>query len=253
MQDLSALKGQRKIVMLTCYDFQHAKLLEEAGIDLLLVGDSLGMVVLGYADTKNVTLEEMLHHTRAVARGAKKTHIVGDMPINTYNTPEEAVKNAKKFIEAGAHSVKVEGLKEEVVKALIENKIPVMGHLGLLPQTAEKYCVQGKTEEEAERIFQEALALDKLGIYSLVLECVPQALAQKITQAVKCPTIGIGASKDCDGQVLVLNDILGLDAAFDPKFVKRYAQLSPAISEAVKKFKKEVIEEKFPAEEHTFH
>jgi 3-methyl-2-oxobutanoate hydroxymethyltransferase len=252
MQAIKELKGKRKIVMLTSYDCQSAKLLEEAGIDLILVGDSLGMVVLGRPDTKKVMLEEMLHHTRAVAAGTRLP-IVGDMPIHSYETAEQAVENARKFLAAGASAVKVEGLKEEVICALLENEIPVMGHLGLLPQTAEKYSVQGKEESEAEKIFQEALAIDKLGVFSLVLECVPAALAKKISENISSPTIGIGAGKDCDGQVLVLNDLLGLDSDFKPKFVKRYADLSSEIKKAAERFKKEVIEGEFPDEEHSFH
>lgn len=247
------LKGKRKLVMLTCYDFQTARLLDELDLDLILVGDSLGMVVLGYENTKSVSLEEVLHHTRAVARGAKKTFIVGDMPVNTYNTPAQALANARKFLAAGAGAVKVEGLKPEIIKALVEKGIPVMGHLGLLPQTAERYAVQGKTLGEAERIYQEALATDNLGVFALVLECVPEQLAKRITQSVKAPTIGIGAGKYCDGQVLVINDLLGLDESFSPKFIKRYADLGSEIKKAVLQYKKEVLEGSFPASEHSFH
>ena len=247
------LKCKRKIVMLTCYDFQTAKLLENAGIDLLLVGDSLGMVVQGHQDTKNVSMEAMLYHTKAVARGAKKTFIVSDMPINSYNTPNQALHNAKKLISAGAYAVKVEGLKPEVIKTLLAENIPVMGHLGLLPQTAQKYVVQGKDEKEAEEIFNAAVALDKLGVFSLVLECVPESLARRITEQVSMPTIGIGAGKYCDGQVLVINDLLGIDESFKPKFVKKYANLSQEIQKAVRKFKEEVFLGKFPDKEHSFH
>jgi 3-methyl-2-oxobutanoate hydroxymethyltransferase len=194
----------------------------------------------------------MLHHTRAAAKGTSLP-VIGDMPINSYERPEQALENARKFLEAGARAVKVEGCKEDVVGALTENGIQVMGHLGLLPQTAEKYGVQGKEESEAERIFQEAMTLDKLGVFALVLECVPSPLAKRITENVSMPTIGIGAGKDCDGQVLVLNDLLGLDESFKPKFVKRYADLSREIKTAVERFKKDVVEGKFPDEEHSFH
>ena len=251
MENIKALKGERKIVMLTCYDYQNAKLLDEAGIDLILVGDSLGMVVLGYSDTKSVTMEEVLHHTKAVARGTR-IPIVGDMPIHSYDSPEKALENARKFLEAGAQSVKLEGLKREAITALRQEGIEVMGHLGLQPQTAEKYAVQGRDEGEAERIFQEALELEKLGVYAIVLECVPSSLAKRISESVKVPTIGIGAGKDCDGQVLVLNDLLGLDESFNPKFVKRYARLSREIKKAVQEFKKEVLEGKFPGKEESF-
>lgn len=246
-------KGKEKIVMLTAYDYQTAKILDEVGIDLILVGDSLGMVVQGYSDTKSVTMADMIYHTKAVARGAKKTPIIGDMPINTYNTPEQALANAKKFIEAGAHSVKIEGNKPEVVKALLNAGIPVQGHLGMLPQTADAYKVRGKTPEEAEQIFKDALELDKLGVFSIVLECVPESLAKRITEAVKAPTIGIGAGKYCDGQVLVINDMLGMDLSFKPKFVKRYAELYTVIKNAVAKFVEEVSNGVYPDEEHAYH
>ncbi|MEM3556062.1 MAG: 3-methyl-2-oxobutanoate hydroxymethyltransferase [Candidatus Micrarchaeia archaeon] len=250
---LEGMKGKKKVVMLTAYDYQTAKLVEEAGVDLILVGDSLGMVVLGYPTTKEVTMQEMLHHTKAVARGAKKTPIIGDMPINSYSTPQLALENARKFLQAGAKGVKVEGCCEEVVKALLSDGIPVMGHLGLLPQTAEKHKLVGKDGEEAERIFRDALTLDKLGVFSLVLECIPESLGKRITENVKTITIGIGAGKYCDGQVLVINDLLGMDDTFKPKFVKRYASLAEIIRNAVSQFKKEVEEGSFPDEEHSYH
>lgn len=246
-------KGKEKIVMLTAYDYQMAKILDDAGIDLILVGDSLGMVVQGYSDTKSVKMADMLYHTRAVARGAKKTPIIGDMPINSYNTPEEALKNAKSFIEAGAHGVKVEGNKPEVVKALLNAGIPVQGHVGMLPQLSEAYRVKGKNPEEAEKIFRDALELDRLGVFSIVIECVPEGLAKRITEAVSAPTIGIGAGKYCDGQVLVVNDLLGMDLSFKPKFVKRYAELGNIIKGAVEKFVEEVKAGLYPDEEHTYH
>lgn len=244
---------KRKIVMLTAYDYQMAKILDEMGIDIILVGDSLGMVVLGYSDTKSVTMEEMIHHTKAVARGAKNTPIVGDMPINSYNTVKDALKNAKRFLEAGAHGVKIEGNKPEIIKALLDEGIPVMGHVGLLPQFSAEYKVKGKEKEEAEKIFQDALAVDDLGVFSIVLECIPQSLAKRITEAVKAPTIGIGAGKYCDGQVLVINDMLGFDESFSPKFLKRYANLNRIIKEAVARFKEEVLNGEYPDEEHSYH
>ena len=246
-------KGKEKIVMLTAYDYQTAKILDEVGIDLILVGDSLGMVVQGYSDTKSVTMADMIYHTKAVARGAKKTPIIGDMPINTYNTPEQALANAKKFIEAGAHGVKIEGNKPEVVKALLNAGIPVQGHVGMLPQMADAYRVKGKKPEEAEQIFRDALELDRLGVFSIVLECIPESLAKRITEAVKAPTIGIGAGKYCDGQVLVINDMLGMDLSFKPKFVKRYAELYAVIKDAVAKFVEEVSNGVYPDDEHTYH
>lgn len=253
LDELKTLKNKRKIVMLTAYDYQVAKILDNLGIDIILVGDSLGMVVLGHKDTKAVTMQEMIHHTRAVARGAKNTPIVGDMPINSYNTVAGALRNAKDFLDAGAHGVKIEGNKPRIIKSLLNEDIPVMGHVGLLPQTAESYRVRGKEEEEAEKIFSDSLELDKLGVFTIVLECIPESLAKKITENVTAPTIGIGAGKHCDGQVLVINDMLGLDESFTPKYLKRYAHLSQVIREAVTRFKEEVMEDKYPDKEHTYH
>ncbi|MCD6445844.1 3-methyl-2-oxobutanoate hydroxymethyltransferase [Candidatus Bathyarchaeota archaeon] len=246
-------KGEEKIVMLTAYDYQMAKILDETRIDLILVGDSLGMVVKGEKNTKNVAMEEMIYHTKAVARGAKKTPIIGDMPIKSCDTVEKALKNARKFLDAGAQGVKVEGNRPNVVKALINAGIPVMGHVGMLPQFSETYRVKGKKPEEAERIFNDALNLDKLGVFSIVIECVPESLGKRITESVKAPTIGIGAGKHCDGQVLVINDLLGMDESFKPKFVKRYANLNKIIKEAVNKFIEDVLTGKYPDEEHTYH
>ncbi len=253
LDEMKMLKGKRKIVTLTAYDYQIAKLLDDIGIDIILVGDSLGMVVLGYKNTKAVTMQEMLHHTRAVARGAKNTPIVGDMPINSYNTVADALKNAEDFLNAGAHGVKIEGNKPRIIKALLNKGIPVMGHVGLLPQTAENYHVKGKEKSEAEKIFSDALELDKLGIFTIVLECIPESLAEKITATIKTPTIGIGAGKHCDGQVLVINDMLGFDESFTPKYLKQYANLSHVIRQSVTEFKKEVLDGKYPDKEHTYH
>ncbi|MFP3985220.1 MAG: 3-methyl-2-oxobutanoate hydroxymethyltransferase [Candidatus Bathyarchaeia archaeon] len=246
-------KSKEKIIMLTAYDYQMAKILDSIGIDLILVGDSLGMVVQGHHNTKSVTMRDMIYHTKAVGKGAKNTPIIGDMPINSYNAVEDALKNAKQFLEAGAHGVKIEGNKSEIVKALIDAEIPVMGHVGMLPQIAETYRVKGKKPEEAEEIFRDASQLDKLGVFSIVLECVPESFAKKITETVKASTIGIGAGKYCDGQVLVTNDMLGLDPNFKPKYVKRYADLNKVIKEAVAKFGEEVSAGKYPDAEHTYH
>ena len=246
-------KGKEKIVMLTAYDYQIAKILDETSIDLILVGDSLGMVVQGHSNTKSVTMMDMIYHVKAVARGAKNTPIIGDMPMNSCNTIKDGLKNAKRFIEAGAHGVKIEGNRPQVVRAIMEAGIPVMGHVGMLPQVAEIYRVKGKRPEEAEEIFRDALDLDKLGVFSMVLECIPKSLAKKITENVKAPTIGIGAGKYCDGQVLVINDMLGLDEHFKPKYVKRYATLNKVIKDAVARFVEEVSAGKYPDEEHTYH
>ena len=247
------LKGKEKIIMLTAYDYQIAKILDEEVINIILVGDSLGMVVQGYGDTKNVTMEDMLYHTRAVARGAKKTPIIGDMPLNSDSTIEDALRNAKSFLDAGAHGVKIEGNKTEVIKALISNGIPVMGHIGLLPQTAPTYRVRGKATEDAQKILQDAVQLDKLGVFTMVLESIPESLAKKITKAIGAPTIGIGAGKHCDGQVLVINDMLGLDPNFSPKYVKRYVNLNQIIKKAVEDFRQEVRDGEYPDYEHAYH
>ncbi|HDI06810.1 MAG TPA: 3-methyl-2-oxobutanoate hydroxymethyltransferase [Candidatus Bathyarchaeota archaeon] len=239
--------------MLTAYDYQTAKILDAVGIDVILVGDSLGMVFQGCKDTKSVTMEAMIYHTRAVARGARNTPVIGDMPIHSYDTVEDALENARLFIEAGADGVKIEGNKPEIIKALIAEGIPVMGHVGLLPQTAEAYKVRGKTAEEAEKIFRDALEVDGCGVFSIVLECIPESLAKRITENVKAPTIGIGAGKYCDGQVLVINDMLGFDDSFAPKYLKKYADLNKIIKNAVKRFMEEVRSGVYPDEEHTYH
>ena len=211
------------------------------------------MVVQGHPDTKSVTISDMLYHTRAVARGAKNTPIIGDMPINSYRNMDEALRNAKLLLENGAQAVKIEGNKPKIIKALIDEEIPVMGHLGLLPQTAENYKVRGKKPEEAEKIFRDALELDRLGVFSIVLECIPESLAKRITESVRVPTIGIGAGKFCDGQVLVLNDLLGMDESFKPKYLKRYANLNKVIKEAINRFREDVLTERYPDPEHTYH
>ncbi|MCW3981962.1 MAG: 3-methyl-2-oxobutanoate hydroxymethyltransferase [Candidatus Bathyarchaeota archaeon] len=253
-QDKIRLKKSReKVIMLTAYDYQVSKILDEIGIDMILVGDSLGMVVQGRGDTKSVKLEEMLYHTEAVARGAKKTPIIGDMPINSYNTVEEAVTSATRFLSVGAHGVKIEGNRPDIVKTLIGLETPVMGHVGMLPQSAETYRVKGKTTEEAEQIFHDALSLDRLGVFSIVLECIPETLGKRITENVTAPTIGIGAGKHCDGQVLVINDLLGFNQDFKPRFVKRYANLNQVIGDAVAEFADEVAKGEYPDKEHTYH
>jgi 3-methyl-2-oxobutanoate hydroxymethyltransferase len=247
------MKGKKRIIMLTAYDYQIAKILDKMKIDLILVGDSLGMVVQGNNDTKRVTMEEMIYHTRAVAKGTKVTPIIGDMPINSCNSPDDCLRNARKFLEAGAHGVKVEGNKRDAVKTLVKAEIPVMGHVGMLPQMEESYRVKGKTVEEAEKILRDATELDAYGVFSIVLECIPEALAARITSKVVAPTIGIGAGRYCDGQVLVINDMLGLDSEFKPKFVKRYADLETIIKNAVAEFRRGVLAGKYPDREHTYH
>lgn len=247
------MKGKDKVVVLTAYDYQMARILDKTSVDLILVGDSLGMVFQGGEDTKQVTMEDMIYHTKAVARGAQNTPVIGDMPIHSYDTIESARENAKRFLEAGANGVKIEGNRLEIVKTLLDSDIPVMGHVGLLPQTAESYKVRGKSVQEAEQIFRDALDVDKIGVFSIVLECIPESLALRITENVKAPTIGIGAGKVCDGQVLVVNDMLGFYDGFAPKYLKRYANLCDTVKNAVIRFSEEVRAGKYPDEKHTYH
>jgi len=246
-------KGKQKIVMLTAYDYQTAKILDQTGIDLILVGDSSGMVVQGYKDTRSVTMADMIFHTKAVAHGTRKIPIIGDMPMNSCDDAKNCVENAKRFLEVGACGVKIEGRKRGAIKALTKAGIPVMGHVGMLPQTAETYRVKGKKPAEAQQIIQDSKELDALGVFSIVLECIPESLAKAITASVNAPTIGIGAGKYCDGQVLVTNDLLGFDESFKPKYVKKYANLNETIKLAVTHFIKEVSEGEYPDEEHTYH
>jgi len=246
-------KNKEKIVMLTAYDYQMAKILDKTGIDLILVGDSLGMVVQGHNNTKNVTMKDMIYHVKAVARGAEITPLIGDMPIDSCNTVKDGLRNAESFLDAGVRGVKIEGNKPEIIKSLIDAGIPVMGHVGMLPQTSETYRVKGKKPEVAEAILQDAIELDRLGVFSIVLECIPERLAKEITERVEAPTIGIGAGRFCDGQVLVINDMLGFDVSFKPKYVKRYANLNNVVMDAVVRFIEEVSTDKYPDKEHTYH
>lgn len=248
-----------KITVITAYDWAMAKLLDEAGVDILLVGDSLGMVMLGLDNTLSVTMEDMLHHCRAVSRGAKRAFLVGDMPFMSYQvSPEQALVNAGRFLqEAGMHAVKVEGGRDilPAVQKMTASGIPVMGHLGLTPQHVHQlggFKVQGKTQESAQKITGDALALQDAGAFALVLECVPQGLAESISRQLVIPTIGIGAGPGCDGQVLVFHDLVGLYDRFTPKFVKQYAQVGPAMREAVQKYVQEVKNGDFPGPEHGF-
>jgi len=252
-------RKNEKITMLTSYDFSIANMVDDSGIDMILVGDSLGMVVLGYENTLSVTMEDMLHHTRAVVRGTKNVMVVGDMPFLSYHvSPTEAVRNAGRFVqEAGAQSVKLEGGVERVdtIKAILDAQIPVMGHIGLTPQSVNQlggFKVQGKDVESAEKLIRDAKALDEAGVFSIVLECVPTKIAQRISEEVSVPTIGIGAGQYCDGQVLVINDMLGMFTGHIPKFVKKYADLQPVIMEALKEYKHEVEAGTFPADKHGF-
>lgn len=249
----------KPITMLTAYDFSMAKLLDEAGIDMLLVGDSLGNVVLGYDSTLPVTMEDMIHHGKAVCRGTKGAMVVVDMPFMSYQvSTEQAVSNAGRIIkETGAQAVKLEGGQEiaNEIKAIVRAGIPVVGHLGLTPQSIHAlggFKVQGKEEQGARKLLNDAKVLEESGAFAVVLECVPALLAQRVTQSVGIPTIGIGAGSHCDGQVLVSNDLLGLYPGFIPKFVKQYANLHVQVSQAVAAYQKEVQERVFPSEEHSF-
>jgi len=251
-------KGE-KISMLTAYDYATAKIIDEVGIPLILVGDSLGMVVLGYESTIPVTIEDMLHHTKAVVRGAKQALVIGDMPFMTYHvSADDALRNAARFIqEGGAQTVKLEGgvTVAEKVKRIVECGIPVMGHIGLTPQSIHQFGgfkVQGKTPEAATQMLNDARALDEAGAFAIVLETVPAPLATLITQRVSIPTIGIGAGIGCDGQVQVINDILGSFTDFVPKHAKQYAKLADIIRNAVTEYHNEVKAGSFPTDKQSF-
>ena len=251
-------KGE-KIAILTAYDYFTAKILDELGIDSILVGDSANMVFYGAKDTLSISLEQMLYHTQAVSKATKRALVIGDMPFLSYQTSiSEAILNAGRFLkEGGAQGVKIEGGIEmaETVRRLIEVGIPVMGHIGMVPQSISKfggYSVQGKDEKEAQYLLESAKALEETGCFSIVLECIPKELAKKITSSLKIPSIGIGAGPDCDGQVLVINDVLGFFEEFKPKFVRRYAELSKEIRKACKNFIEDVKAQKYPSEEESY-
>ncbi|MFO7172737.1 MAG: 3-methyl-2-oxobutanoate hydroxymethyltransferase [Bacillota bacterium] len=250
-------EGQR-IAMLTAYDYPTARLLDEAGVDILLVGDSVGMALLGYDSTVPVTLADILHHTRAVSRGARRAMVVADMPFMTYQvSEEEALRNAARLLqEGGAQAVKLEGGEAvaPTVRRLVQAGIPVMGHVGLLPQSVHAlggYRVQGKTEAAARQLLRDAEALAEAGAFAIVLELIPRELARLVTERLPIPTIGIGAGPDCDGQVLVVHDMLGLYLGKPPRFVKRYADLATAVTRAVSEYVAEVREGRFPGPEHS--
>lgn len=249
-----------KITMLTAYDYSTAKIIDEAGVNIILVGDTLGMVVLGYDTTIPVTLEDMLHHAKAVTRGAKQALVIGDMPFMTYHSSvSEALSNAGKFMqEAGCQAVKLEGgiTVAETVKRIVDCGIPVMGHIGLTPQSIHQlggYRAQGKTPETAARLVKDALALEQAGAFALVLELVPVPLARLITGKLQIPTIGIGAGPFCDGQVLVINDMLGLYTDFVPRHTKLYAKLAASMRSAIDDYVSEVKSGEFPAAEHSIN
>jgi 3-methyl-2-oxobutanoate hydroxymethyltransferase len=252
--------SRSKITCLTAYDYPTARLLDEAGVDVILVGDSLGMVVLGYESTLPVTIDEMLHHARAVRRGTRRALLVSDMPYGSYHTDAaEAIRNATRFVkEAGAEAVKVEGgeRRMEMISRLVDAEIPVMGHIGLTPQSVNAFGgfrVQGKTAEAGERLLRDARAVEAAGAFSIVLESIPRELAARITAELRIPTIGIGAGPDCDGQVLVIHDLVGLAFGHHPKFARRYADVGAMISRAAAEYCRDVREGTFPSDEESYH
>jgi 3-methyl-2-oxobutanoate hydroxymethyltransferase len=258
---IKAMKGSSKIVALTAYDFTTAGLVDEAGVHLVLVGDSLAMCMLGHDTTLPVTMDEMLHHAAAVSRGVTNALVVADMPFMSYHvSPKQAVENAGRFIkEADADAVKIEGgaLRASTVAKLVENDIPTLAHIGLTPQSIKAmggYKVQGKASGDAERLLTDAKVLEQAGAFGIVLECVPADLGAELTKSVSIPTIGIGAGPDCDGQILVIHDMLGMhpQGTRKLKFVKQYADLGTATTDAIKAYKQEVESGAFPSEEHGF-
>ena len=259
VSDILAMKGREKISVLTAYDYSTAQICDRAGIDILLVGDSAGMVVLGYTSTMPIGMQEMMIFCGAVARGAKRAMIVGDMPFGSYQPgPSLAVENAVQLIKAGCDAVKLEGSSEIIstIKAIVDAGIPVMGHIGLRPQTSslwEGYKLQGRTKEAAIKLIEEANVLEEAGVFSIVLEMVASEVVDAITKNVSIPTIGIGSGPHCDGQVLVLHDMLGIYQDIRPRFVKRYAELSKSIFDAVSSYSRDIKAGKFPEESNTFY
>ncbi len=248
-----------KITMVTAYDYPAARLVDRAGVDIILVGDSLGMVVLGYEDTTKVTMDEMLHHSRAVARARPRALVVGDMPFGTFQaSPDDAVRNAVRFVqEGGAEAVKLEGGQAvaSAAASIVAAGIPVMGHIGLTPQSVHAlggYRVQGRTSEAETQLLRDAASLEAAGVFAVVLEGIPLKLGRRITEALRVPTIGIGAGPYCDGQVLVLHDLLGFFDGFAPKFAKPYADLNTVIVEAVERFRADVEAGAFPDRDHSY-
>ena len=252
IKNIVEMKKKEKITVLTGYDSTMVTLCDQ--VDVILVGDSAGMVMLGYENTSSVTMEDMIRFTTAAKNAKKNSLIVSDLPINSYKNEKDAITNSLRLIKAGADAVKLEGGREVagIIKSITESKIPVMGHLGLLPQTAEKYTVQGKTKEDAIQLIEDAEIITKSGVFSIVLEMVTNQVTKIITERSSVPTIGIGSGKDCDGQVLVVHDMLGLFEKIKPKFAKRYLNLSEEIRNAVKSYVTEVKEQTFPADSNEF-
>ncbi len=254
-------KHGEKISALTASDYPIAKIVDQSGVDLILVGDSLGMVVLGYENTIPVTMEEMIHHTKAVTRAVKRAFVVSDMPYFSFHlTKEETITNASRFLkEAGAHAVKIEGASEKrlgLIKDMIEAEIPVMGHVGLMPQSIHhlgRFKVEGKNGKDAKGIIEDALNLQKAGVFSVILECIPMELARIVTEKLDIPTIGIGAGPYCDGQILVFHDLVGFSNGYLPKFVKRYVHLHDVLSQAIGEYCLDVRKGVFPDDSHSYH
>ena len=244
-------KQKQKITVVTSYDYTMATLCDQ--VDILLVGDSAGMVMLGYENTSPVTMDQMCMFTEGVSNGRKNALIVADLPNKSYDNESDAVLNSQRLISAGADAVKLEGRLPEIIKAIIKAGIPVMGHLGLLPQTAKKYSAQGKTVADARVLLEDSKVLEDAGCFTIVYEMVASEAMKKITESVSVPTIGIGCGKYCDGQVLVIHDMLGLYDKINPKFVKRYVSLSDTIRKAVSKYVDDVENQEFPTEEHSYH
>ncbi len=251
-------RNDEKIVALAAYDFLSARILEEESIDIILVGDSVGMVLLGYESTVPVTMADILHHTRAASKAVKKTLLIADMPYGSYDTPAAALANAKALVdEGGAQGVKLEGGRQirEQIRAIREAGIPVMGHIGMLPQSVAEgggFKVQGRSPEEAGALVHDAKLLDELGVFALIVECVPKALGASITKQVKCPTIGIGAGPDMNGQILVLHDLLGFKGRVKPRFVRTYADLEEEVKRAVAHYRLDVMAGHFPSDKESY-
>ncbi|QQY79160.1 ketopantoate hydroxymethyltransferase [Keratinibaculum paraultunense] len=252
--------NNEKLSMVTAYDYSMAKIVDEGGIDGILVGDSLGMVTLGYENTLAVTIDDMIHHTKAVSRGANNALVVADMPFLSYHISiEESIRNAGRLIKEGnAHAVKLEGGRDVIdkVEGIVKAQIPVMGHIGLTPQSINMFGgfkVQGKTIEQIQNLIDDAKCLEEAGVFAIVLECIPEKVSKIITESVSIPTIGIGAGKYCDGQILVINDMLGMYSDFTPKFVKQYKNLKEDINEAINNYIKDIKTGAFPEEKHSFN
>lgn len=254
-------KGGEKITALTAYNYPIAKIVDQSGVDLILVGDTLGMVVLGYENTIPVTMEEMIHHTKAVTRAVKRAFVVGDMPYFSFHlTKEETVTNASRFLkEAGAHAVKIEGASAKrlgLIRDMVEAEIPVMGHVGLTPQSIHhlgRFKVKGKIGKDAKSILEDALNLQRAGVFAVIIECVPMGLARIVTEKLDIPTIGIGAGPYCDGQILVFHDLVGFLNGYLPRFVKRYVHLHDVMSQAVGDYCMDVRKRVFPDDSHSYH